>query len=565
MFLTISKNIKQDKIEKTMENFSKEEEETLRRYLFTNPHGRTSFLYPQSLISGEELAPLMAAVSRTHIPMQDRVLEFLDKEKTEITREMLPRITEEMNTLRNEDGSLKVSKKAENFTNKWILKHGHNSIKEMTNLIGYCEGISDIAASTILGHPKNRPQAKSTRYVSYGGVLDEVLEDEDIKSMDNSQMFIDHLGYLNSKYLKFKDKLTDLIWNSEEGKAIREYQKSKEKPASDDKLRKNLERFVLDSARVYLPASTRTSVGFSIDARTLEEIITSMISSQRTEDRERGYELWNEAKKICPTLLGEKSHIKEDEWTKYKDTEFRNEIKKRFSNIPIKRYSEAEVEITTPKDIDTTSDKFNAACAIYPYLDSSLVDIFNCLNEEDTKFILEKLHNNRSKYDNLDESIAHGGIMIEFVMGHHAYRDLFRHRRGSRSTQLLSTNLGFEVPPLFKKYRLEKEYIKDMKKAKEMYDKAARQSPYIAEKLVPFGALRRALHSWHPAQIAYVAKLRSDMSKGNYAYVMIAKKMMEKISELLPETMKHAKWNKEEYPPDLWKEGFEWYKETQTK
>jgi thymidylate synthase ThyX len=548
-----------------MENFSKEEEDMLRAYLFTNPYGRTTCLYNQSLISGEELAPLIAAVSRTHIPMQDRVLEFLDKEKTEITRKMLPRIRKEMNVLRKEDGSLNVSKKAENFTNKWILKHGHNSIKEINNFIGYCENISDIAASMILGHPRNRPQAKSTRYVSYGKVLDMVLEDEDIKLLKENQVFIDHLAYLNSQYLRFKEELVDRIWNSEQGKAIREYQQKKDKPASDEKLRKNLEKFVLDYARMYLPACTRTSLGFSADARTLEEIITSMISSPREEDRTRGYELWEEAKKISPTLLGEKSHIKEDEWTKYKNTDFRREMRKRFSNIPLGKHDNPEVDIITPNDINTISDKFNAACAVYSYLDSPLAEIFNNLDEEDTKLILEKVHDNRDQYDNLDENIAHGGIMIEFVMGHHAYRDLFRHRRGSRSTQLLSTKLGFELPLLFKTFGLADEYIKDMDKAKEIYDKAAKQNPYIAEKVVPFGALRKALHSWHPNQIAYVGKLRSDLSKGNYAYVKIAKEMMDKITSLFPETMKYAKWSKEEYPEDLWKEGYEWYNTTQTK
>jgi len=40
-----------------MKNFSQENEETIRSFLFTNPHGEVSFLYPQELIAGGELSP----------------------------------------------------------------------------------------------------------------------------------------------------------------------------------------------------------------------------------------------------------------------------------------------------------------------------------------------------------------------------------------------------------------------------------------------------------------------------------------------------------------------------
>lgn len=547
-----------------MKNFSKDEEELLRAYLFTNPHGRTSFLYQQSLLAGEELAPLMAAVSRTHMPMQDRVLEFLDEEKNDETRRMIPLIKEEMAINRDKTGSIKVSKKAENFNKKWVIRHGHNSIKEINNLIGYCEDISDISASQILGHPRNRPQAKSTRYISYGNVLDMTLKDVDIKRLKQSDEFFEYLAYMNSQYLKTTEKLVDLIWNSEEGKAIREYKKEesikeKGKPISDDALINNLKRFVFDSARVYLPASTRTSLGFSVDSRSLEEIITNMISSEREEDKQRGYELWEEAKKISPVLLGEKSHIKEDKWIKYKETEFLNEMRERFKDIPVVQYDKPKVKIITSRDIDIATDRFNAACALFPYLESPLFSIYERLNKDDTRAVLEKIHANRGEYDNIDEGIAHGGIIIEFVMGHHAYRDIFRHRNGARSTQLLSTNLGFEIPPLFEKYGLAEEYKKDMMKAREIYKKASIQNPYIAEKLVPFGALRRAIHSWSIKQVAYVGRLRSDIKKGNYAYVHIVREMMEQMNQLFPETMKYAKWNKEDYPEDLWKDGYKLY------
>ena len=142
-----------------MKNFSLEDQEIFRKFLFTNPYGNDSFIYPQQLVAGEELAPLMSAYSRTHLPMQTRVLQFIDSEKVEQARAMLPFIKDSFYKFRQEDDTLKVSKKTKRFTNEYVLFHSHASIKEETALFGYSENISDITGKKISGHPLNRPHS----------------------------------------------------------------------------------------------------------------------------------------------------------------------------------------------------------------------------------------------------------------------------------------------------------------------------------------------------------------------------------------------------------------------
>ena len=140
------------KTKQVMKRFSSEEEDLLRAYLFTNPHGDEGFVYPQPLVAGEELSPLMSAVSRTHVSFQDRTLSFLDSEKEEQTHAMLPHIKEEMNIFRLPDGKLNISRRTMNFNKEWVLAHGHSSIKEGTVLFGWCEHISDIAGKKIIAY-----------------------------------------------------------------------------------------------------------------------------------------------------------------------------------------------------------------------------------------------------------------------------------------------------------------------------------------------------------------------------------------------------------------------------
>ena len=583
-------------LEKVMDNFSLEEQELIRGFLFTRPHGKDSFVYPQPLVAGEELSPLMSAYSRTHIGMQTRVLQFLDSEKTGQTRAILPVIKIMMDVFRNPDGTLVVSRKTGNFNKRWTLAHGHASIKEGTNLFGYSEDISDITLKRITGHPLNHPQVKSTRYLLYRKSLDLALGDEDLAALPNSERFLQHVGWMNQRYLEVSEQLEDLAFRHKDTKSVVDYLKQpaviemelqkrlneeqridpefipddswllKErenitKGLEDPAIRRDIGKFVLDYSRVYLLAVNRTSLGYSVDARALEEIITELISSPRLEDQKRGYSLWEEAKKIAPVLLGEKSHIEVDQWRIKNEIELRNCLADKFDQLNTEERPERQVTMITPRDIEMYTDRFNAALVIFQYVNCSLQKIMRNISEDDIKEVLSKAHEHRGKYDNIHPAISHGGLMFELTMAYHGYRDIFRHRRGSRTTQLLTTKLGFETPEILGVFGLDQEYKEAMIKCKEIYDEAALVSPHIAEKLVPFGAVCRALHSWQPNQIAYIGRLRTDIEKGNLTYVFAIREMMAQVSRIMPETTKFFRCDNKIYPAHLWKKGYDWFDE----
>ena len=467
---------------------------------------------------------------------------------------------------------------------------------EMTVLFGYCEKISDIAWKKITGHPLNRPQAKSTRYISFGKTLDLSLEDPDILSLPNADKYLEHIAYMNKRYLEVSEELAGKVFGHKYTSQVVEFLKRPEnveaaansiveekldigeieeaKPSDyqdarqfvlkglDDKqVRRDIGKFVLDYSRVYLLAVTKTSGGFSPDARTIEEIITDMISSPRIEDQKKGNALWDEAKKVSPVLLGERGHVKIDQWKVKNETELRNYMEERFGDLEIKNHSDDMINLLHPGNMEMYSDRFNAALTVFPYVDLSLVDIMKQISTKDVSKILSKAHEHRGDYDVLHPAISHGGLMPEILMAYHGYRDIFRHRRGSRSVQLLTTRLGFEVPEIFKVFGMEEDYLKDMEKCSEIFEEARKVSPHKAEKLVPFGANCRSLYSWQPNQIGYIGKLRSDIRKGNVSYVLMARELVKKVSKLMPETAKYFKVDDKMYPAELWKSGYDFYDE----
>ncbi|MCL5730372.1 MAG: hypothetical protein M1165_02285 [Candidatus Pacearchaeota archaeon] len=583
---------------RVMKNFSYEEEEKLRAFLFTNPHGDDSFVYPQPLVAGEELSPLMSAYSRTHIPMQERVLQFLDQEKTEQTRAFLPLVEPIVEIFRLPDGALKISRRTMDFNTEYVILHGHDSIEEETTAFGYSENIADITGKKLTGHPLIKPQVKSTRYLSYGKVLDMSLADEDVASLPNADRFVEYQRDANARYLDVTQKIGDVVFNHPYTTQIQEFLRRPEnveeelfrrveakqkkedffipddeyldskrvkiiKSLEDEVVRKDIGKFILDYSRVYLTAATKTSMGYSVDARVLGEIITGLISSPRIEDQKRGYSIWNEAKKIVPVLLGKNSHVHVDMWQVKNETELRNYVEERFGNIEPVIHGNKGVKMLTPRDIEMYTDRFNAALVVFPYVDTSLIDIMPQLSDRNVKEILAKAHQYRGEHDVLHPAISHGGLMFELVMGYHGYRDLFRHRRGSRSTQLLTTRLGFEIPEIFSVLGFDREYADWARRSAEVYEEARKTSRHVAEKLVPFGAYARALHSWQSNQVGYMGPLRGNIEKGNLSYVNVVREMHRQHGQEMPETTQYMRIDSREYPAELWKKGYGWWDATQ--
>ncbi|MFH1802727.1 MAG: hypothetical protein ABH864_04765 [archaeon] len=576
---------------RVMKNFDAGEEELLRGFLFTNPGGDDGFVYPQELVVTEELAPLMSAYSRSHVPFQERVLTYLDRHKDEQTRAMLPLIPQLMDITRNPDGTLRLTAKTAIFNRQWPQRHGHDSIKEEVPLVGHSERISDITGKRITGHPLNHPQVKSTRYLHFG--RGDNVEDEDLRALDQGGRFLEYQDWMNQRYVDMTGRLRDVVFDHsdtarvveflrrpenveaeveaqmDEMKAVRDGYEPSEgdrdrarervlKGLEDEGVRKAVGNFVLDSSRIYLTAATKTSLGFVADARTLESILTGMISSQRSEDVRRGRALWEQAQKVAPVLLGEKSHVRVDAWRQKNETELREFLQERFAGVePLE--GKPRVRVWDPTTFKMYDDRFNAAMVAFPYLDLSVGQIADEISAGDAVEILERAHKNRGQYDLVHPAIAHGGLMSEFVMGYHGYRDLFRHRRGSRSVQLLTTRLGFEVPKIFETFGMGDEVRADMEKAAEIYELAREQDPHVAEKVVPFGALCRSLHSWQPDQMAYVARLRTNAARGNISYVNVARDMIGQVADLMPETARYFRADTQEYPAHLWKRGYEWY------
>ena len=575
-----------------LQHFSDEETALLAHYIFTNPLGETSMMHYNELVRAEELSPIASAVSRTHVSTVERTLDFIDKEKMAVARDLIPHIRAIVQLTRSPDGSLVVSKRAADFNQKWVIGHGHSSIKEETQLFGFMEHISDCALDALLGHPLSRPQVKSTRYISYGEVLDRSLSDPDILRLPNPEKFLEYIRFMNRRYLEVMHVLADAVhahpdtrayyaWMRSEPQArehLRIWTEQERKKGQEtdldqahaerhrylnglslEKQREDAEKFVLDYSRMYLLAVTKTSTVFSVDARTLEEVITRMISHPRIEEQQRGRELREEAMKLAPVLMGEKSHIREDSWYRELMTTIGQSLVERFGR-PIQEHAQKpSVRLYDPHRFQPGSDLMSAALIVFHHTNLPLDVIMECITASEAHDIIDAAHSTRGDVNELHPAMAHSGLFVEFMIGVHAYRDLFRHRNGHKTPQPLTTRHGFEVPEIYDTFGLTREYLKHMAYATEIFEEAYEHDPLIAQKLVPFGALRRALHSWSPQQVAYVTNLRGRIRTGHRSYVQVVRQLAQSFREQFPVLGAHLRVDTSEYPAHLIKRAYDWH------
>jgi thymidylate synthase ThyX len=492
---------------------------------------------------------------------------------------------------RKPDGTLKVPMSTARFNRKWGVIMQHNSIKEQAQFFGHSENISDLTLHASFGaHPLCSPLAKSSRYVFFE--KDFPAADEDILSLPNQSKNREYVEFMNRSYVETVEKLTEFILGHRFTRELLDYlgqtnivEKETDKwvmqetriregkaPSADEiasqraeilkgltgeELKIAVRTFVLDYARVYLIAAVKTSLGYSVNGRTLGDLITTLISNPRKEDQERGNSVWREAKKIAPVILGSEGTLGVDEWQLKAHTELRDWMEKRFPMLMEPKKPKGPIKLITSLNIHT--DRFNAAAAVFPYVNASLEEIYESLTKEDITEALGQVHAHRRRGQGLSPSICHSGLLVESTLPWHAFRDILRHRRGARSRQLLSTRLGYSTPELFVIAGLDDRYKEAMEKASVVYEEARKHSPHIAEKLVPWGYVCRSLQSWHINQIAYVISLRSRIKVGHATYVDFARKLWDEMIKIYPETAKYIEGDRSDYPAELWKRGYEWW------
>jgi|SRR3989344_5460710 len=506
----------------SMDDVPSELKEKLAKY-FTNVGGDTFAIVglPPELTGGA-----LARYSRAATGMQLTIInEFLD-----------------------ESGEPSQAKGSE-LMDRVLNAYGDDSVGELEGAHAGIENVSQLVTKTIEDRRiGGSPIEQSTRYVKYDQkdkngnwrylrpreIMKTTLAEEFVFVNDFAfELYSEIVTRLIEHFKKElpEDKFTiEVMRNGKKAQA----HKSELNGTDEERAFRNAYSFTvrcaaLDVGRCVLPSSTLTHVGVYGNGRFWTNVISELKSGELVEEKKRGEDLEKELAKVIPTFIkrgGVRQHNVERLAT------MRELARTLFIGIkPESNYVEL---LPGGEYIDEV-----VSSSIYPYVNVSLKQIRNYvsgLEYEKKKELLDVYVGRRmTRRDRSGRGIESGyPLTFDLVGGFAEYRDLQRHRMLTQQRQILSTDLGFIMPPEMKIIRME-EKVLELVERMNWLNKGLREKGLVgaSQYATLFNNRVRFCLGMNLREFQHLSELRTT-PQGHFSYRAMVMEMARQVTRLYP-------------------------------
>ncbi len=495
-----------DEIWKKFQNYYSEKDRTVLNYFFTN---LDSEIFAVRNFHPEVWALMQARYSRSSEGLRESFLQLLKEEPDNF--EML---YQEIKNSNSGAATKHATDKAIKFMEKWVLGYGHSSIAEGAVVGLGLEGVSILATKVIEDNRLSSFCEKSTRYVSFD--KNSFYIDEDLK---NSEF-----------YLEIKE-LIDLLFNTymELYEPVLNYIRGvcPIGGAIESAWERSCAARRFDAIRYLLPTCTKTSLGWTVNARELAYGISKFLSHPLKEINKIGEMIKTEASKILPSLL---KYAERNNYFIKTDREMGELV--RGAGAGFQNLNESVRLVKGNVD----ADDIVVSAVLYKYMNKPFSEIANQVKNmslEEKEQVVDSYLGSMGKFDYPMRELEHVDFTFDIVIDYGAFRDLQRHRICTQTNQMLNTDLGYDVPQDIVNAGCGEKYNRAMDKAKEVYERVAKKFPLQAQYILPLGFKKRYLLTMNLREIYHLVKLRTS-PLGHESYRKIATRIYELMKENYP-------------------------------
>ncbi len=297
-----------------------------------------------------------------------------------------------------------------------------------------------------------------------------------------------------------------------------------------------------DLLRYLLPTATHTNIGLTLNARSLENLITKLLSQPLEEGQELGARIKAEAQHIVPTLL------------KYAEpSAYRQETGEAIAALAAEllgdglpssplRFGEGGEERAGRGSVslifsDPDADDKLVAAILYgsvPMPMNALLARVRAMTGETKERVVDEYLKRRGRHDAPGRALERIACTVEMTMDYGAYRDIQRHRMATQTTQPLTPGLGFEMPPEFERFGYAGPYEELMTRAGATYQRLW-DAGFVQEAAyaLPLATRIRALFTWNLREVTHFVELRSAR-QGHPSYRKIAQDVYHAVAAAHP-------------------------------
>lgn len=470
--------------------------------------------------------------------------------------------------------------KAEKFLNTFYFQYGHRSIADLAHIALAVEKLSILAAIALVDESRWDGQERSTRYQDFkksGSYVPDLGGDA-----ESLQLYRETIAFLFAEYERFSEGM----WRYLEERTPRPPEM---KP---DAYERTLRARAFDFSRYFLPLGAYTSLGETVNARTLENQISHLLSHTHAEVRNlaellkkaarepaynANHDAWRalveEVRALDPGL-GERAAqallkevkaaptlVKYAEANPY-EIETRRELRQAAAELmagaEIRPVNRVDLLDDDPLEIELATTLLYAHCH-YPY--KQIRKRVEGLEEARRQELVELGMKHRGPHDELLRPFASGQrFRFDILMDIGGFRDMHRHRRCVQILQGFTAVHGYEAPEEIAGAGMKERYDAGMKRAAQAAAQLTAQrsaagdaqSEESAQYLLPLAYRCRTLFKMDFAEVLYIAELRTTPA-GHFSYRNVAYDMYRDVARRYPALAKYFRVTDVNQPVDLLK------------
>lgn len=434
------------------------------------------------------------------------------------------------------------NQRAQGFYAKWLSQYGDDSIAQMTGTHVVFWGISQVAMKFLEDQRIGlEPIEKSTRYVNFG----EKISDRYLYYTPTPDL--QRLGVL-AEYKKTMDGLFT-AYNTLIPKFTAWLKKHYNEKESV------LEKKAFDTLRGLLPMATMGQVAFRGNAQAFEYLINRARAHELGELRWIADVIKQELDTEIPSLLFRAMEEKSIRYQTYlatcsQDTE--NAISKKLSR-ELNRQEIVSGPTVELVEYDHNLEEKCVAGILYslPQTRSSWKNVLlavHRMSQKEQQHILNGFFGNRSeRWYKLGRAFENAYLRFDIIMDIGAYRDLHRHRMLTQDRQTFSIHHGYGIPSEIAEAGMSTTYKKALDSVVSLFKKLERESPLLAQYVVPL-AYRIRFYQWqNAASLFWEAELRTG-PQGHPDYRFIEQEKYRLFAKKFPRIAKYMKVDMNQYP-----------------
>lgn len=436
----------------------------------------------------EVVAVLFAQVSRSAAGFRENLLKLMEEEGLEGNAP---------------GGSGFDQARASAFHEKWVLGYGHSSVAEHATLHLAVEELSMLAAKALEEARLASFTEKSSRYQVFdAGRFHTPVEWRGLPEEGEALAMVKELYATYARL--YRQRLVEL---EAEGKP---------QALSERAWRQALHAGACDTARYFLPAGACTSLGMTLNARSLAHLIRRLRAHGLEELRRLGDALEAEGRQITPVLL------KHSQPTPYQATfpqTLRQALDKGLSAL-----GRQPIDGETPRVrvLDATPDGEARVLADWLFQAQELPleqarAVALGMDQEERRLLFQEILGGRGPHDAAPRALEQAVVTAEFCLDYGAFRDLQRHRLASQTLQPLGCLWGWDLPDELALGPARQELEDLLGRVAALWERLARHHREAAAYGVPLAFRHRFVLTLNLREADHLIRLRSTPA-GHMSY-----------------------------------------------